>query len=234
MSSVENRVGRSFRSGRTWRCCGDCSGRRTAAGLAPGDCCDNSRATGRTRGGRWPTDQRRSDRFSRWAINSATSAGVMPLIRLAWSRLTGRIRESFWRASARRCAQLLEVEVGGNAFAGQTLLPLHLLQLPVDVARILHVVHDLEGDLVADLGELGKPLDEFRPAHFRPPQELGQRHIVRPPRFQQLHDGGDLALFRLQSLPALLVHQTRRDEPAASSGGRHCPAAAAAGIPLGW
>lgn len=38
-------------------------------------------------------------------INSATSAGVMPLMRLAWARLTGRMRASFSRASARRCGR---------------------------------------------------------------------------------------------------------------------------------
>ena len=39
---------------------------------------------------------------SRWAISSATSAGVIPLMRLAWPRLTGRILHSFSHASARR------------------------------------------------------------------------------------------------------------------------------------
>lgn len=45
-------------------------------------------------------------RPSRWTISNATSAGVIPLIRLACAKFRGRTRESFSRASARSCAML--------------------------------------------------------------------------------------------------------------------------------
>lgn len=44
----------------------------------------------------------RSRGFSRYARTNAMSAGVIPLIRPAWSKFKGRIRLNFWRASFRR------------------------------------------------------------------------------------------------------------------------------------
>jgi hypothetical protein len=42
-------------------------------------------------------------RLARWIASTVTSAGVMPLIRIAWPRLRGRQERSFSRASKRRC-----------------------------------------------------------------------------------------------------------------------------------
>ena len=65
-------------------------------------------------------------------ISIATSAGVMPLIRLAWARSRGRTRLSFSRASARNCT-MREVEIHRNSLVLQPLLAgnVHLLPLYV-------------------------------------------------------------------------------------------------------
>ena len=50
---------------------------------------------------------------SRCASRSATSAGVIPLIRLALARLMGRTRVSFSLASIRRCLMVVKSSVSG-------------------------------------------------------------------------------------------------------------------------
>ncbi len=104
--------------------------------------------------------------------------------------------------------KLAEVEPLRNPAAGQPPLPLHLLELAVNVPGVFHVVHDLCSDLLADLGEFGELHDQLMPANFRSAQEFGQRHIVPPSRVEQADDALNVAFFRLQALPAHLVDES--------------------------
>ena len=78
----------------------------------------------------------------RWIKSSAMSAGVMPLILLAWARLSGRTRTSFSRASARNWS-MREIEIARDPFVLQPLLAGNFDVLPLDIAGVLHVEHHL-------------------------------------------------------------------------------------------
>ena len=71
------------------------------------------------------------------------SAGVMPLIRLAWARLSGRTRTELLSSLGSQLCDGGEIERGGNPLVGHSLLPGNVDFLAGHVAGVFYVVFDL-------------------------------------------------------------------------------------------
>ena len=97
--------------------------------------------------------------FPSRTINTARSAGVMPLIRLACARSTGRIRGELLPRLGPQVRHRVKIEVRRDATRRQTLLPLDVDLLPGDVTGVLGVAGHLPGHFAAD----GRPTPADRP-----------------------------------------------------------------------
>ena len=145
---------------------------------------------------------------SRRTINTARSAGVMPLMRLAWARSTGRTREQLLPGLGPEVLDRVKVEIGRNATCRQPLLPGDVDLLPGNVAGVLGVVGHLPARPPA--GNVGQRRAAARPC---PPRSTSGRRsslasVNRPQRASfpaAADDPRNFRLLRLKPLPARLA-----------------------------
>ena len=114
----------------------------------------------------------------RWIKSRAMSAGVMPLIRLAWARLSGPDADAAFRGPRPATGRSGEKSKSlGIRLSCKPLLAGDLDLLPLDVAGVLHVEHHLLAGGRRDGGQRGRSADDVLPGGLGPAEQLLQADI---------------------------------------------------------